>query len=141
MNNIVNNAVKTAQNLTVWEIGLLKIYLVSATFLLSIWFPFLLSANIAFYVIIALISWIYIMMIIMSKEWNFYKKVFTKWFNIKIFKKLNLCEFTVFKISMASISLLIAKLFPVLLTAHVGWYIWITAIWAWYFSNMFFYKK
>ena len=69
---------KIAQNFNVWEISFFKFYLVIVTFILSIWFPILLTANLWVYIVVFIILLILIFSILIKQQGNFYKKFFTK---------------------------------------------------------------
>jgi hypothetical protein len=75
-------------------------------------------------------------MVYIKKEGNYFKKFFKKWFKYSMFRKLNMFDLSLFKLTLFFAWLLIAKLFPIVLTAHIWRYIWIAALGAWYFSNM-----
>jgi ABC-type microcin C transport system permease subunit YejB len=74
--------------------------------------------------------------LLIKKEWNFLKKIFSwkKWY--KIFQKFWVVDFGFFKLTLASFWLLIAKIFPVLLTLHLWYYIVIFGFGAWYFASI-----
>jgi hypothetical protein len=76
--NIVTNAIDSSHKLNVFEIGILKIYLISVSFLLSIWFPKLLAADTMFYVVIFVVLYFYFLMVYIKKEGNYFKKFFKK---------------------------------------------------------------
>ncbi|MBT3852748.1 hypothetical protein HOF65_01785 [bacterium] len=69
---------KVAQNFNVWEISFFKLYLVVVTFILSILFPILLTANLWVYVIATVILTIITFKIMIKQQGNFYKTAFTK---------------------------------------------------------------
>jgi len=116
----INKSMKVAQNFNIWEISFFKLYLIVVTFILSILFPILLTAELWIYITIAIILWILIFSIMIKQQGNFYKTAFTKWFWVHIFEKMWIVDIGIFKLSMVSIGLLLAKLFPVLLTVHIA---------------------
>ncbi len=137
----ISKSMKVAQNLNVWEISFFKLYLVAVTFILSIWFPIILTANLWLYIILSVILLILTFGIMIKQQGNFYKTIFTKWFWVHIFEKMGIFDIGIFKLTMVSFALLLAKLFPVLLTAHIAWYIAIACLFIWYYFHSIFYSK
>jgi|GEM_PF-1127139 hypothetical protein len=74
----IDKSMKVAQNFNVWEISFFKLYLVVVTFILSILFPILLTANLWVYVIATVILTIITFKIMIKQQGNFYKTAFTK---------------------------------------------------------------
>lgn len=132
---IISRSLKVAQGLNVWEISFFKLYLVVVTFILSIWFPVLLSLDLVIYIVSFVVIVGFALYLMLWKQWNFYKKIFTKWFWIHIFDKMWMFDIAVFKITMVIAWLLLAKLFPILLTAHIAWYIAIACLFIGYYMH------
>ncbi len=137
----IDKSMKVAQNFNVWEISFFKLYLVVVTFILSILFPILLTANLWVYVIATVILTIITFKIMIKQQGNFYKTAFTKWFWVHIFKKMWMFDISIFKLTMVSFGFLLAKLFPVLLTAHIAWYIAVACTFIWYYFHWVFHTK
>jgi hypothetical protein len=76
-----------------------------------------------------------------KKEGNFYKKTFMQGWNIHIFRKITIREVGVFKTGMFAIGLLVATLFPELLTADIARYIGVFAFGLGYFISTFLHKN
>ena len=139
--SVMSKPMKVGQNLNVWEISFFKLYLVTVTFILSIWFPVLLTGDLWLYIVTSVILLILTFSFLIKQQGNFYKTIFSEWFWIKIFKKASIYNIGIFKLTMMSFALLMAKLFPVLLTAHIAWYIAIACVFIWYYFNLLFCSK
>jgi hypothetical protein len=137
----IRKSLKVAQKFNVWEISFFKFYLVTVAFILSIWFPVLLTANLWVYIIAAFVLLALIFKIMIAQQGNFYKKMFALWFWVHLFKKMDMVDMSIFKLTMVSIGFLIAKLFPVLLSAHIAWYIAVACLFIWYYFHWVFSRK
>ena len=137
----INKSIKMAQNLNVWEISFFKLYLVAVTFILSIWFPIILTASVWLYIIVFVVLLLLSFGIMIKQQGNFYKTIFTKWFWVHIFEKMWIFDIGIFKLTIVSAGLLLAKLFPVLLTADIARYIAIACLFIWYYFHWLFYSK
>lgn len=141
MTKLIKNLMKRTHKMSVCEVSIFKLYLFVIALLLAIWFPVLLSADLLVYIVLFVVPFVYIMTSMFKKEGNFYAKIFKKGNSFCIFKKMTMFDVSAFKLAVFSSALLVAKLFPVVLTAHLGWYIWVVAFTLWYMSNMFFGNK
>lgn len=137
----ISKSMKVARNLNVWEISFFKLYLVTAAFILAIWFPILLTADLWIYIVASVILLTFTFSSLIQQQGNFYKTMFTQWFWVHIFEKSSILDISIFKLTMVSVALLVAKLFPILLTAHIAWYIAIACLFIWYYFNSLFYTK
>ena len=132
MCKIIKNALNTSRNLNILEITIFKFYLVSFVLILSILFPIILSSSIYFYIILFVVLDLLSIVFLVKKEWNFLKKIFTeKWY--RAFKNYWVLDFALFKLTLASFWLLLAKVFPVFLEVHIWIYLTIVGFWIWYF--------
>lgn len=134
MRNIITNGIEIWRNFNLFEIVIFKLYLITITFVLAILFPVLLSLNVYIYLIAFVILDALVIFILVKKEWNYVKKVFTeKWY--KAMKKFSMFDFALFKITLVSFTLLIAKVFPELLSVNIWIYLVIFWFGAWYFTS------
>lgn len=122
-----------AQNFSISDITITKIYLLAVAALLSLIFPVLLSANIRVYVIIFAVFYIYTINLTIKKEGNYMKKLLQWDWSMKLFKKYNTMDMGAFKATMVLAGLLIFKLFPVILTINVAWFVGVFAFGLGYF--------
>lgn len=139
--SFISKSMNIAQNFNVWEISFFKFYLVAVTLLLSIWFPVLLTADLWIYITISVILLILTFSVMIQQQGNFYKKIFKKWFWCHIFKKMSMFDISIFKLTMVSFWLLLAKLFPIVLTVHIARYIIIAGLFIWYYFYPIFHTK
>jgi hypothetical protein len=137
----MQNAMDKSRKFNLWEISLFKIYIISVTLLFSIRFPIILSSSIYYYLILFIILDIFSLSVLIKKEWNFLKKIFGWEKNYKVFKNYWMFDFWLFKVTMVSFWLLLAKAFPVILTLNIWVYIIIFLVGAWYFINVVFMNK
>lgn len=121
--NITKKSMKVARNYNVWDIAIFELYLLAVSFLLAILFPVLLEANVRAYVVIAVVLTTYTIHSLWKKEGNFYKDAVFKDWSKKIFKKQTMTDLAIFKLTVLSVGLLLVKVFPVLLTVHLAWYV------------------
>ena len=134
--SFISRSIKMAQKLNVLEISFFKFYLVSVTLLLAIWFPVLLSADISVYIVLFVLSMIYTFTVLIKQQWNFYAKMFKKWIWYHAFKKMSMFDISIFKLTMSIFALLLAKLFPVLLTIDIAWLTLIGWLFLWYYFHL-----
>lgn len=141
MIDFIKNALEKSRRFNLLEIMIFKFYLISVSIIFSIWFPIIISLNLYFYLLLFLILDILTIFLLIKKQWNFVKKIFSwkKWY--KIFKNYSMFDFWLFKITVASFWLLLVKLFPVFLSFHIWIYLTIFWFWAGYFICKAFNKE
>jgi len=132
---IISSSMKVAKDFNILEISFFKLYLIVVALLLSIWFPVILSANLGVYIVILIVSYVAIFSTMFKKQGNFYKTIFTEGLKARIFSNTTMLDISIFKTAVFVTGLLLAKLFPVLLTAHIGWYIWIAGLFIGYYIH------
>jgi len=76
----IEKSMKVAQKMNVLEISFFKLYLIVVTFILTIWFPVLLTADLWLYITTTAILMILTFMSMIQKQGNFYKTIFKKGF-------------------------------------------------------------
>ena len=131
--NIIDSSMKTMHKLNPIEVGMYELYLSVATLLLCIWFPVLISASFVLYIVLLIIyAWIFFSHFFPKKH-NVVKKLQLKWIHLHLFKKLDYIDIAAYKTMVSLCVIILAKLFPVLLTAHIAWYVGLTGLWAGYF--------
>ena len=70
-----------------------------------------------------------------KKQGNFYKTIFKEGIGARVFSNVTMLDISIFKTAVFVTWLLLAKLFPVLLTAHIGWYIGIAGLFIGYYLH------
>lgn len=140
MCKILKDVLEKSQNMRLCEITLFKLYIVAVSILIAIWFPVILSSSLAFYIILFVVFDALSIYYLILKEWNFLKKILKEKKHYRIFKHYWFMDFTLLKITIFTFWLLIAKIFPVLLTLNTWIYLTIFWFWAWYFTSLLFKK-
>lgn len=121
------------QNFSIGDIAVTKAYLLAVSALLAIIFPVILAANVRVYVALFVVFYLYTMNITMKKEGNYIKKLLKGDWSMKLFKKYSMMDMAAFKLTMVLAGLLIIKLFPVVLTINIAWFIGVFAFGLGYF--------
>lgn len=136
----LKHSLKVVHKLDVCEITLFKIYLIVIALLLAIWIPRLMSISVWIYVWLTIIFIIPLMIRLVQQKGNYIAKIFSRKKDLHLLDKRTLGDITLFKLGMLMIGLLIAKLFPLLLTIHIAIYIGIACFGAGYFMAKLFMK-
>ena len=101
--------------------------------LLVLIFPVLLNANVRVYVALFAAFYVYTMNMTIQKEGNYIKKLLKGDWSMKLFKKYSMMDFAAFKMTVVLAGLLIIKLFPVILTINLAWFVGVFAFGLGYF--------
>lgn len=141
MCKFIKKAMDISRNLNLYEIAYFKIYMVTVSILISIWFPIVLSLNLYFYILLFIVLDIFSIYFLIQKEWNFLKKILKLGNSYKIFKNYWIFDLGLFKTTLVSFGLLISKIFPILLTVNTWIYLAIFWFWAWYFMSNIYVSK
>ncbi len=128
---------KVVVDMNVWEISFFKLYLLAVGLIISYIIPQILIADLWVYLVMVLVSYALILSIMFSKQGNFYKVILKKWYTkARIFNKLDLFDIAAFKNSVFITWIVLAKIFPVLLSfCMIYVYIAIAFLWIGYIMN------
>ncbi len=128
---------KVVVDMNVWEISFFKLYLLAVGLIISYIIPQILIADLWVYLVMLLVSYALILSIMFSKQGNFYKVILKKWYTkARIFNKLDLFDIAAFKNSVFITWIVLAKIFPVLLSfCMIYVYIAIAFLWIGYIMN------
>lgn len=130
---LINHSLKVMHKLKPLEISLLKLYLISIAFLAALRIPSLLNVPVWMYTAIAVLFLIPLIMWMIQHHGNFIATIFSGKWNVKLFKHRSLMQVSMFKMGILVIGLLIAVLFPVVLTAPIWAYLLVAGFGAGYF--------
>jgi len=120
---LISNVVKRAQNLSVMDISTYKVAVLSASALFALIVPGVMGAPLWVYIVIAAVLAVVAFGTIIKKEGNYIKAILQGNFSKKYFKKYKIVDFAVFELTMFAIGLLVIKIFPVVLTINLAWYV------------------
>ncbi len=130
----LNHTLRIWRGFKAWEVSLFKIYLLSISLLLAIWIPGLLNVSIWIYVIIWLATLIPVTVKLRKEHWNYISKILSDQ-KIQLFNNWTMLDFSLFKTGMLASWLILAILFPGLLTGNIGLYLAVAWFGAWYFVS------
>lgn len=138
---IYKKLMEMGQNFSIGDIVVTKLYLLAVAALLALIFPVLLSINVRVYVALFAVFYAYTMNTTLKKEGNYIKKLMKGDWSMKLFKKYSMMDFAAFKMTMVLAGLLIIKLFPVILTINVAWFVGVFTFGLGYFMATLCIKK
>ena len=141
MTHFIKRAMNLSRGFSLWEISFFKVYLLAFSLIIATLFPIILSLSVYFYLILFIVLDVLAVFSLVKREGNFLKKVFSWKKGYKIFKNYGIFDFWVFKTMVFSFWLLVAKVFPILLEVHLGFYTLIVWFWMGYFLASFLKQK
>lgn len=132
---LIKHSLKVVHGLRPLEISLFKLYLISIVFLAALRIPSLMDVPVWLYALLSVLFLIPLVVLLYQQHGNYIATIFSGGWNIKLFKHRSLMQITMFKMGMLAVGLLIASLFPVVLTAPIRFYFLVAGFGAGYFVS------